>query len=109
MQSKIMASMQMASDSVPVFYMVHATKSMNLICLDFWLAVVAQNGTEKKLTPDEGMEKLKQVDEIEDPFGFFPLILSFVMVGAGLAMVLGGSWGCLEWSNRRSYQFCYAH
>jgi hypothetical protein len=33
-QSEIMANMQMASDSVPVFYMVHATKSMNLISLD---------------------------------------------------------------------------
>jgi uncharacterized membrane protein YjjP (DUF1212 family) len=73
------------------------------------LAVVAQNGAEKKLTPEEGMEKLKQVDETEHPFGYFPSMLSFVMVGAGLAMVLGGSWGRLEWSNRWSYQFFYAH
>jgi uncharacterized membrane protein YjjP (DUF1212 family) len=47
------------------------------------------------------MKKLKQVDETEHPFGFFPSMLSFFMVGAGLAVVLGGSWGRLEWSNRR--------
>jgi uncharacterized membrane protein YjjP (DUF1212 family) len=40
----------------------------------------------------DGMEKLKQVNEAEDPFGTFPSMLSYIMIGAGLAMVLGGSW-----------------
>ena len=90
-QSEIMANMQMTPDSLPVFYMVRATKSMNLNKLGL-LAVVAQNGADNKLTAEEGMEKLKQVDEAEDPFGIFPSMLSYIMIGAGLAMVLGGSW-----------------
>ena len=90
-QSEIMANMQMTPDSVPVFYMVHATRSVNLNKLGL-LAVVAQDGAESKLSPEEGMEKLKQVDEAEDPFGFFLSMLCYVMMGAGLAMVLGGSW-----------------
>jgi hypothetical protein len=55
MQSKIMANMQMTPDSLPISYMVPATKSMNLNKLGL-LAVVAQNGADNKLMAKDGME-----------------------------------------------------
>ena len=40
----------------------------------------------------EAIAQLKEIESTPDPWGKLPVFISFPFVGAGLSMVLGGSW-----------------
>lgn len=90
-QSELVACVWENDEDPPHMWMVSIKDGVNLHKLSL-LVDDARNVIDRRISLEDAMVRLEEIDNEPDPFGVTPTSLSFIAVGGGLAMVFGGSW-----------------
>lgn len=93
-QSELLCSVCAKEDDPPRTFFIAIESGLNLHKLGLLADLVDRvvpSGPEA-VSRLEAMAQLKEIEAAPDPWGKLSVFISFPLVGAGLSMVLGGSW-----------------